>query len=98
MIMSDNFIINTKVIVGVVGSVALVIISLTFKNWTDNEAAFKRNMVDEVKQLNSHINGVMERTLRSEIELEHVKKDAAKAEIQNSAIKEALIKQGIYPN
>lgn len=96
--MSDNFIINTKVIVGVVASIALVIISLTFKNWSDNEAAFKRNMVEEVKQLNSHINGVMERTLRNEIELQHVVKEANKHEAESKAIREALVKQGIYPN
>ena len=96
--MTDNFIINTKVIIGAVGSVALIIISLTFKNWTDNEAQFKSGMVNEIKVLNANMNGVTERTLRNEIQLEYVIKNAEKSEHERKEMKDAMIKQGIYPN
>jgi len=97
MQMSDNFIINTKVIIGAVASIGLIILSLTFKNWTDNEADFKKSMVEEIKELNNNLNGVTERTLRNEITLEFVVDRMEKAEAVQNKMKESLIKEGNYP-
>ena len=51
MRMSDTFVINVKVIVGIAGTLLLLIISVLLNNYVENEKQFKKDVTNSLTKI-----------------------------------------------